>query len=423
MRGWSPRKPAIIRLAWACGTIVALALGLAALASAKPDPDRLWLSIQEDWKAGRLDRARDEMNRLLQIRPATDEHYMMLAQLAVARGRDAEALEPLAHVEDRSPMAAKARAWEGKIELRNRRARKAEQALLRAVRLDPEDPAPRRDLILLYCMQKRRRELSEQFAALSRLTPLDFNQMLLWSSSLASSWDPSEAAPILEGFVEADPDDRISRLMLADAYRRLQRVDDVKAIVSPLPSSDPEVRAILARIAVARGDAAEAERLTGDDADRHPVLARMRATLELKRRDLRSAIKHLRAAAAADPHNRTVLYQLGDALIRLGDVEEGRRYVSSSKEHNALYELLERIEEPGARNDGQLLTHIAGAALRVGLRAEARNWYLLALQLDPTKAEIQKALYHLDHEGSASLAGAPLPATRKPREPGRPGGY
>ena len=395
-----------------------LALALLALAAAKPDPDRLWLSVQEDLKAGRLDRARAGMDRLLRLRPATDEHYLVLARLAMARGRDAEALEPLGHIGDGSPMGAWARTCEGKIALRNRRARKAEDALLRAVQLAHDDPAPRRELVLLYCLQRRRRELSEQFAALSRLTPLDFDQMLLWSSSLAASWDPSEAAPILEGFVGADPDDRLSRLTLAEAYRRLRKIDDARAVLSPLPTSDPEVRAILARIAQSRGDAAEVERLTGGDADRHPVLARMRADLDLNRRDIRSAAGHLRAASAADPHNRAVLYQLGDALIRLGEVEEGRRHVAASKEHDALFELLERIEEPGARSDVPLLSRIAAASLRVGLRAEARNWYLLALRLDPTRTEIQKALYQLDHEDSDSLAGGPPRATRDLREPG-----
>src|SRR6202034_4069816 len=124
-------------------------------------------SVQEDWKAGRFDRAQAAMDQLLRLRPATDEHDMVLAQLAMARGRDAEALGHLARIGDGSPPAARARTLEGRIELRNRRARRAEAAFLRAVRLDPDDPVLRRDLILLYCMQRRRRELSEQFAALS----------------------------------------------------------------------------------------------------------------------------------------------------------------------------------------------------------------------------------------------------------------
>jgi predicted Zn-dependent protease len=411
------RNPAIIRRVGVPGAVVVLAAAGLVLATARPDPDRLRLSIRQDWMAGRLDRAEAAMRRLIALGPPTDDDWMMHGQIAMARGRDAEAREALARIGDGSPAAAKARAWEGQIELRNHRARKAEEALLRAVRLAPEDPAPRRDLILLYCMQRRRRELSEQFAALARLTPLDFHQMMLWSSSLASSWNPSESAATLEGFVAADPDDRPSRLTLAEAYRRLGRADDARAILGPLPASDPEVRAVLARIALARGDAAEAERLTGDDADRHPVLARMRAQMDLNRRDLRAAVRHLRAAVAADPHNRAVLFQLGDTLIRLGEVEEGRRYVSRSKDHDALHGLLVRFEVPGARNDAQLFAQIADASFRVGLKAEARNWYLLALRLDPTRTELQKALYRLDHEEPVSLAGGLRTSPGDPREP------
>jgi predicted Zn-dependent protease len=377
------------------------------------DPDRLWRSIQADLKTGKLESAEASLTRLLQLRPPTDDQWLVLGQLAMARGRDAEALEDLAHVSDKYPLAARARTWEGTIELRNQRARKAEEALLRAVRLDPHDPAPRQDLILLYCMQRRRRELSEQFAALSRLTTLNFNQMLLWSSSLAASWDPSEVAPIMEGFVKADPDDYLSRLTLAEALRRLRRIDDVKAVLSPLPSSDPEVRAILARIAVARGDDREVERLTGDDADNHPVLARMRASLALSRRDLPAACKHLRAALAADPHNRAVLFQLGENLVRSGEVEGGQRYVSAARDHDALYDLMEQAEAEG-RGNVQLLRAIAEASLRIGLRAQARAWYLLALQLDPASRETQKAIYRLEHEEAGRAAESPaLEGTHK----------
>src|SRR5262249_47655180 len=110
------------------------------------DPDRLWRSIRADLETGELDSAEASLARLLQLRTPTDEHWMVLGQLTMARGRDAEALENLAHVSDEYPQAARARTWEGTIELKNQRARKAEEAFLRAVRLDPHDPAPRRDL-------------------------------------------------------------------------------------------------------------------------------------------------------------------------------------------------------------------------------------------------------------------------------------
>ena len=391
------------------------AIGAACVFLFQPErnPDRLWQSVQEDLKNGRLDRAEASLNRLLELRPAADEQWLVLGQLAMTKGNDGLALESLARVSDRHPMAAGARIWEGTIELKNQRARKAEAAFLRALRLDPRDTTARRQLISLYCIQRRRRELSEQFAVLSRQTALNFDQMMLWGSSLASSWDPDEVCATLEGFVKADPDDRISRLVLAEALRRLRRPDDVEAVSRPLPPADPGVRAIKSRIAFARGDFAEVERLTRDRSDEDPVLARVSADLALSRRDLPAARKHLTAALAADPHNRSVLYKLGDTLVKLGDVEEGRRYQSASKAHDLLFELFERLGEPGGRDNAPLLAAVASASLGVGLRLEGRKWYLLALQIDPTKTEIQKALYRLDREESASLAGAP----RNCREP------
>jgi tetratricopeptide (TPR) repeat protein len=396
------------RLAFVVACLIALGAAGAILTRPTRNPDQLWRSVQEDLKAGRFDRADASMDRLLRLRPPGEDQSLVLGQLAMAHGRDAEAIDHLARVSDGHPQAAKTRTWEGAIELKKKRARKAEVSLLRAVALDPDDPAPRRQLILLYCMQRRRRELSEQFAALSRLTPLGFSDMLLWGSSLATSWDPSEVYAMLEGFVKADPDDRTSVLVLAEALRRLRRPNDVEIILSNLPPSDPEVRAIRARIAESHGDGAEIERLTSDHPEEHPVLARMRASLDLSRRDLPAARKHLRAALAADPHNRSVLFQLGETLIRSGDVEEGRRYVAAARAHDYLYDLFERLEEPGGRNDAGLLGQIAKTSLDLGLRDEAKGWYLLALELDPLSQEIQKAVYRLKHEKASDAAESPV---------------
>jgi tetratricopeptide (TPR) repeat protein len=388
--------------------LITFGVAFAILTRPTRNPDQLWLSVQEDLKAGRFDRAKESMDQLLRLRPPGDDQWLVLGQLAMAHGRDSEAIDHLAHVSDGHPRAARARTWEGAIELRKKRARKAEVALLRAVGLDPDDPAPRRQLIALYCMQRRRRELSEQFAALSRRTALGFSDMVLWGSSLAASWDPSEVQAALEGFVKADPDDRTSRLVLAEALRRLRRPDDVEVVLNCLPPFDPEVRAIRARIAETRGDGAEIERLTSDHPEEHPVLARMRASLDLSRRDLAAARKHLRAALAADPHNRSVLFQLGDTLTRSGDVEEGRRYVAAARAHDYLYDLFERLTEPGGRNDAGLLGQIAKTSLDLGLRDEARGWYLLALELDPSNQEIQKGVYRLEHEKAPNAAESPV---------------
>ncbi len=106
-------------------------------------------------------------------------------------------------------------------------------------------------------------------------------------------------------------------------------------------------------------------------------------------------------------HNRSVLFQLGDTLTSLGIIEEGRKYVSAAKVHDTLFELLERVEDPKRRNDFRLLIEVASAALKVGLPAEARAWYLVALQLDPTTLKYR-------NKSTASIIKIPA-RTPKPR--------
>ena len=177
----------------------------------------------------RASRSREtSLNRLLELRPAADEQWLVLGQLAMTKGKDGLALESLARVSDRHPMAAGARIWEGTIELENQRARKAEAAFLRALRLDPRDTTARRQLISLYCIQSA----GVNFPSSSLCSRADCSQLRsddALGSSLASSWDPDEVCAMLERFVKADPDDRISRLVLAEALRRLRRPDDVEA--------------------------------------------------------------------------------------------------------------------------------------------------------------------------------------------------
>ncbi len=394
LRGALSRR--LTKLVVAAAVLAAIGGSCTFLSQPERDPDRLWTSIQEDLKTGRLDHAKASMTRLLKLRPPDDDQWLALGRLAMIQGRDSVALENLARVSDRHPLAAQVRTWQGLTELKNQRARRAEEAFLRALRLDPRETTARENLIYLYGVQQRRRELSEQFALLSRLTVLRFSQMMLWCID-HTAWDPNEVRPVLRGFVDADPEDRWSRLALAETLRQLGQLDEVAKVLDRLPLSDPEARAIRVRTAAERGADSEVERLTGDDADDHPVLARTRASLSIKQRDLPGSCRHLRAALACDPHDRGVLFHLGDTLIKSGQVQEGQRYVAAAKAHDALFDLIETASKPGCQSDPRLLAAIAESSLSLGLVAEARAWYLLALEPDPSNPKIQQAIYRLEH--------------------------
>ena len=87
--------------------------------------------------------------------------------------------------------------------------------------------------------------------------------------------------------------------------------------------------------------------------------------------------------------------------------------MAAAKAHDYLYDLFERLEEPGSPNDAGMLGQIAKTSLDLGLRDEARGWYLLALALDPSSQEIQKAVYRLEHEKAPSASESPVWLTQQ----------
>jgi tetratricopeptide (TPR) repeat protein len=410
--GCNPTRSAVAAL-----VLAALGATCAILVRPDRDPNRLLRSARSELRAGRFDRAESTMRRLLALRPATEDDWFTMAQLAMATGRTNEALDDLAHVPDSHALAAQARLWEGQLELRRQRAAAAESSLRRAIEIDASLVAARRELVYLYGVQRRCHEPSAEFATLAEVAPMSFDQVSLWCLIGIAPWDPREVQPILAAFVQADPFDRASRLALAEAYGSLGQYEDVEAVLKHLPVTDPGARAILARIAVDRGDAPTVESLVANGPDDHPILQLYRGQLALLRRDLPAAVGHFRKWTAADPHDRARLHMLGDALVKSGKLVEGELYLQAARDHEVLYKLIDRASTAEGRQNLSLLKDLGAAYQRVGLIPEAKAWYKLALARDPADPGVQVALYHL----GAAAARARINSTTEPG-PSRDGG-
>src|SRR5262249_25624953 len=152
------------------------------------------------------------------------------------------------------------------------------------------------------------------FVALSHLSNLTFDDTYRWSLLRSYSWEPGKMLDGLGRYIEADPDDRWSRLALADNYRRMGRSDDALRAIAGLPRGEPEVIDALARIELDRHDVEKAERLVATGLVDHPLLARLRGRLALERGDAKSAQRHFRIALAANPLSREALFGLTAAL-------------------------------------------------------------------------------------------------------------
>lgn len=394
------------------------ALGAAALlvwvvrARMYVDPDRLWSKAERDFAAGLYDQTEAELRRLETIRQPTSLDRILKAQLAMAHKQDDAAIVELARVPDGDPMAPQARLLVGQLELRRQHASAAEKAFRAALELDPKLVQAHRELVYIYGMLLRRRELRAEFLALSELSTLTFDNVFHWCLTRNSMWEPNEITKELERYLKADPADRWSRLALAENLRQVGRRDEAMKTLEMLPANDPDALTIRVSVSLDRGDDETAETLLKAGPRDHPELARLRGRFALAHRDGAAAVEHFRNALAAEPDHRDALLGMGQALTTVGKNEEAAPYLAAARDIDALGVLVQRAgnisvrrsSTVAERSDPEFL-HALGAACEKAKRIpEARAWYRLAILADPLDTRAQKALYRLQDAGKTAAA-------------------
>jgi tetratricopeptide (TPR) repeat protein len=211
-----------------------------ALNATSRTPESVRRQMHGDLRAGRLANCQAALSWLRRLGGLIAEDWMVRARIEQLQGRTDDALESLKRVDDRDPLAAQARLMTGLIELERFHARAADAALRKAI--DPGQAAARLELVQLYSRQQRFAELDAQCSALARRDQLDFEHMRSWCMTKSAAWAPKDDVEILRRYVEAGPDDRWSRLALAEGLRRLGRGDEAQRLLEPLSDLDPEAR-------------------------------------------------------------------------------------------------------------------------------------------------------------------------------------
>jgi tetratricopeptide (TPR) repeat protein len=375
------------------GTIVFPAVFVAG--RPKLGADQIWRNAEVDLQNEHIDKAEAAVAKLAHLRSPTPNDWMLRAQVAMARSRTDEALADLAKVPDDDPLGAQARLMAGQLELRRYRTRSAEALFHEAIRIDPKIVQARKELIYIYGVQLRRKELAAQFLALSQLVPLTFDNAFHWCLTRNTMWEPLELTRMMERFLKADPDDRWSRLSLAESQRQLHHLDEADKAVAALPDSDSDALAIRVRVALDRNDERAAEALLAKAPKDHAELARLAGRLALAHGDATAAVRFLRAAYRAEPDNRDILVALANALALAGDPEAGK-IRTASRNHDVLGTLMQRASINANRRDPKLLRQLGAACEAIQRLPEARTWYNLAIGLDPLDKEAQQALFRLN---------------------------
>jgi tetratricopeptide (TPR) repeat protein len=364
------------------------------------DPADLSYRAGIDFDAGRLAEAEADFARLARIRPLTVPELLLRSQVAGDRGRIDEALDVLAdrRAPTKGPDAALIASRRGELEMDRYRLRAAEAELKRALTLDPGRVEARRLLLTLYAVQGRSAEIAAQAPALVAMPTPDFLDLVFATVSHPQTIDRDQQADVLERAIQADPDDRASRLALAECLRRLGKLDQAESNLDRLPATDPEVLAVRALVALDRGDSLRAQALLGADPphDDHPALARLRGRLALARDDAPAAVRHFRAALKAAPDDRDARFGLAQALHLAGQPEAARPHAETARAQDRLERLVKAARPQDRRNNPATLQAIAEACLALNRREQARAWYRLALSHDPHNDRLKEALSRLE---------------------------
>ncbi len=192
------RAPKTIRFAAfvLCFTVLAILFILLSCKLDFANPDQIWVEAEAAVRAGRFDLAQRALTRLSRLRPPTSLDWLLRAQIATGLGHDDRALEALARVESSNPMAAQARLLAGRIELRQHRLRRAEASLRAALEREPGLVEAHKELIYIFGIQLRKRELDTEFKAISRLTQLSHHDLFTWGLTHFTDWDPGIATEL-----------------------------------------------------------------------------------------------------------------------------------------------------------------------------------------------------------------------------------
>jgi tetratricopeptide (TPR) repeat protein len=378
------------------GLVVLAVAGLAYVAlRPRLDPERVWAEGQAGLRAGRIDQARAALTKLSRLRAPTPLDWMFRGQVEVAEGHAEEALEALSQVPDSHKIAPQARLMAGQVELRMNRVRLAERWLREAIRLDPTLVQGHRELIYILGYQLRRADLDAEFDALSRCSELTFDNAFHWCLLRSAHWEPPSAIPGLERFVAADPEDRWSRLALAENYRRCGLTGEAEAVVAPLAADDPEALGIRVLLLFDRRQHEEAERLLNSAPPDLPSLARLRGQVALSHRDAAAAVHHFRLAEQDEPDNRETVFGLINALTLLGDEQAAAPLRLKARQIDDLNSLVDRASSPNAQENLELLRSLGAACTALGQIRAARAWYKLVLAAEPLDPQAQQALFRL----------------------------
>lgn len=304
----------------------------------RKDDDEMVHSLAEELAAlGFTNMAKRAYEKLLERYPDEDELRVDLAELAVNAGDDDQALDYLAQIPPTSPAylqsllaAADLYQTQGLFEV-------AEQKLLEALRLAPDEQVIQFALAELYFDIKQYHKAVAYYLGLIKQGVTHFAQVNLVQRlgvSYAEAGKFNQALGYLEQIHEEDLD-ADARFQLAFTQLQLKHYDDARKNFEKLRELNPDYATLypyLADIYVHQGNPRQAlatlQEGIGVD-EYNPQLYERASRLAEQLGDDKLARQYLQTIVDQDPDNVTGVRLLSDLLVRQGDAAANRELLTT----------------------------------------------------------------------------------------------
>jgi tetratricopeptide (TPR) repeat protein len=358
--------------------------------------------------AGKANRAESDLRQFLKLHPRHPEGRLLLGLVLGHQRHWADAIEQFRQVPNCMPEAVEARWREGDAWFMMNRLADSEQALRKALELDPNHVESYRVLILLYRWQDRELEAQELlWHAFDRIPMSDRPGFLAeWFRIRYAQFQQEQILQRLRSSLQAQPDDVDSAIALAHWSYRDKKLNIARDLLEQCVERRPEIvqgRAVLIAcyLDLGEGDrAAELLRQWPAEQYEYRYWSLFGRWQHEYGHNYELAVASLARALTERPDDWETRFRLAQCLGR-----QGQRLESECQMAEAL-----RIREATSHDNVKVLLDKILPALAlpssrfrlgkfyeiVGYPREARCWYELALEVDPAHEASLMAISRLE---------------------------
>ncbi len=367
---------------------------------------------QNDWEAVRA------AARSLQAVEGYERHLALLEGILLKRdGRFAEALTLLGQARRHPDTVTMAYRHSGEILYQTKQFGPAQWILSAALALDPDATDARRLLAATYYDTGAMDHAVKELETLVRQVPDDSRPHRLLAMIYKDYENYAEAIEEYRISLELDPNQPDRQILLVDLAESLLALRRFQEAAKTLDQCQPSARVFVGKAQCCReeGRRAEAERLAHEALDLEPNgcgVLELLATLADEAQDLESAAEYLSKAVDAHPKDFRLRYKLGQAYQRLGRLDLAEQHLAAMSELRSLRMRFTELHNEAITHpdDTEVRYQLGVVAKQLDMPDIARQWFVVALGMNPEHTAAREALASLEDERSVASSSEEIEA-------------